>query len=137
MVRKDSGIPSLSGLNGRKFHTGLKGSATEKTADAVFALLGIKPDVVRGSTGEITAAVKDDRVVGYVKSGAGMKLDASSREIATFTPVEILGLDDAQKQKIEKAMPELSIVDVPAGAGTGLPAYTPSQPLPWPSATSS
>lgn len=124
VVRKDSGVNSFADLAGRKFNTGLKGSATEKTTDAVFALLGITPDVVRGSTGEIVDAVKDNRVVGYVKSGAGLKLDASTREIATFTPVSVLGLDDAQKAKITGAMPELSIVDVPADAQTRLPAYS-------------
>jgi len=124
VVRKDSGVTALTGLQGRKFNTGLKGSATEKTSDAVFALLGIKPDVVRGSTGEIVDAMKDNRVVGYVKSGAGVKLDASTREIATFTPVSILGLDAAQKAKIGDAMPELSIVEVPADANTGIPTYT-------------
>jgi hypothetical protein len=124
VVRQDAGVSSLAGLAGRKFNTGLKGSATEKTTDAVFALLGIKTDVVRGSTGEIVDAVKDNRVVGYVKSGAGIKLDASTREIATFTPIGVLGLDDAQKAKIGAAMPELSIVDVPADAPTRLPAYT-------------
>lgn len=124
IVRKDSGISSFADLAGRKFNTGLKGSATEKTTDAVFALLGIKPDVVRGSTGEIVDAVKDNRVVGYVKSGAGVKLDASTREIATFTPMNVLGLDDAQKAKLSASMPELSIVDVPADAQTKLPAYS-------------
>ncbi|WP_227816323.1 TAXI family TRAP transporter solute-binding subunit [Nitrogeniibacter aestuarii] len=124
IVRKDAGVKSFADLNGRKFNTGLKGSATEKTTDAVFALLGISPDVVRGSTGEIVDAVKDNRVVGYVKSGAGLKLDASTREIATFTPVDVLGLDDAQKAKIGATMPELSIVDVPADAQTKLPGYS-------------
>lgn len=124
VVRKDSGVNSLTGLSGRKFNTGLKGSASEKTTDAVFALLGIKPDVVRGSTGEIVDAVKDNRVIGYVKSGAGVKLDASTREIATFTPISVLSLDDTQKAKIVAAMPELSIVEVPADAATKLPSYT-------------
>lgn len=123
IVRKDSGIKTLAGLEGKRFNTGLKGSATEKTTDAVFALLGIKPDVLRGSTGEVVAAVKDNRAVGYVKSGAGLKLDASSREIATFTPIEILGLDAAQAAKIASGMPELSMVDVPADAKNGTAAY--------------
>jgi TRAP transporter TAXI family solute receptor len=124
IVRKDADITSLEGLKGKKFNTGLKGSATEKTTDAVFGILKIQPDVVRGSTGEIVDAVKDNRVVGYVKSGAGMKLDASSREIATFTPIRILGLNKEQQGKIEKAMPELSMVDVPADAAVGTAAYT-------------
>lgn len=124
VVRKDAGIASLAKLEGRKFNTGLKGSATEKTSDAVFALLGIKPDVLRGSTGEVVDAVKDNRAVGYVKSGAGLKLDASTREISIFTPITLLGLDGAQKAKIAGAMPELSIVDVPADSASGTPAYT-------------
>lgn len=123
IVRKDAGVKMLAALDGKRFNTGLKGSATEKTTDVVFALLGIKPDVLRGSTGEVVAAVKDNRAVGYVKSGAGMKLDASSREIATFTPVEILGLDAAQSAKVAAGMPELSMVDVPADAKNGIAAY--------------
>jgi uncharacterized protein len=124
IVRKDADVTSLEGLKDKKFNTGLKGSATEKTTDAVFAVLGIKPDVVRGSTGEIVDAVKDNRVIGYVKSGAGMKLDASSREIATFTPIRILGLSKEQQGKIEQAMPEVSMVDVPADPALGTAAYT-------------
>lgn len=124
IVRKDSGVKSLTDLAGKRFNTGLKGSATEKTTDAVFALLGIKADVLRGSTGEVVAAVKDNRAVGYVKSGAGLKLDASSREIATFTPIDILGLDSAQKAKVAASMPELSMVDVPADSKLGIAAYT-------------
>lgn len=124
IVRKDAGIANLEALNGKKFNTGLKGSATEKTTDAVFAALGIQPDVVRGSTGEIVDAVKDNRSVGYVKSGAGMRLDASSREIATFTPIQILGLNDSQRDKIKEVMPELSMVDVPADSSVDTEAYT-------------
>lgn len=124
IVRKDAEVTSLEGLNGKKFNTGLKGSATEKTTDAVFATLGIHPDFVRGSTGEIVDAVKDNRAIGYVKSGAGIKLDASSREIATFTPIRILGLNKDQQASIEKAMPELSMVNVPADPGVGTGAYT-------------
>lgn len=124
IVRKEAGVKSLAALEGKRFNTGLKGSATEKTTDAVFALLGIKADVLRGSTGEVVAAVKDNRAVGYVKSGAGLKLDASSREIATFTPIDILGLDKAQEAKVVAAMPELSMVQVPADAKLGIGAYT-------------
>lgn len=123
IVRKDAGVQSLAALEGKRFNTGLKGSATEKTTDAVFAMLGIKPDVLRGSTGEVVAAVKDNRAIGYVKSGAGLKLDASSREIATFTPIDILGLDAAQAAKVVGSMPELSMVDVPADAKAGVGAY--------------
>jgi len=124
VVRKDSGISSILELNGKRFNPGLKGSATEKTSEAVFKTIGIKPDYVRGSTTDITAAVKDNHIVGYVKSGAGFKMDASSRDISTFTPVTILSLNKNQVTQITSALPEVSIVDVPAGAGPGIEAYT-------------
>lgn len=124
VVRTDAGIKALADLNGKRLNPGIKGSATEKTSEAVFKELGVAPDYMRGSTPEAVAAIKDNRIVGYVKSGAGLQLDASSREIATFTPVNIIGLSPEQRQKLEKAMPELSIVDVPAVAALNIPAFT-------------
>jgi len=124
IVRKDSGITSFTGLIGQRFNPGLKGSATEKTSEAVFKVIGIQPDYVRGSTTDIVTAVKDNNIKGYVKSGAGLKIDASSRDISTFTPITILSLDKNQTAKIKSALPEVSIVDVPAGAGPGIGSYT-------------
>ena len=124
IVRKDSGITDLAGLKGQRFNPGLKGSATEKTTEAVFGVLGITPDYVRGSTTDIVTAVKDNHIRGYVKSGAGMKLDASSRDISTFTPISILSLSADQTGRIQSELPEVSIVDVPAGAGPDIGAYT-------------
>jgi len=124
IVRKDSGITDLAGLNGKRFNPGLKGSATEKTSEAVFNVLGITPDYVRGSTTDIVTAVKDSHIVGYVKSGAGLKIDASSRDISTFTPISILSLNSDQAGRIKAEMPELSIIDVPAGAGPGIENYS-------------
>jgi TRAP transporter TAXI family solute receptor len=124
IVRKDSGLTSFAALSGQKFNPGLKGSATEKTTEAVFEALGIKPDYVRGSTTDIVTAVKDNHIKGYVKSGAGMKIDASSRDISTFTPITILSLNQGQVDRIQAALPELSVVNVPAGAGPGIGSYT-------------
>jgi TRAP transporter TAXI family solute receptor len=123
VVRKDANVTKISELNGKKFNPGMKGSATERATEAVFRHLGINPDLVRGSTGEIVDALKDNRVVGYAKSGAGMRPDASTREIATFTPIRVLGLNEQQKAKIQTVMPELSIVDVPADASIKVPGY--------------
>lgn len=124
IVRKDAGIADLAGLIGQRFNPGLKGSATEKTTEAVFGLLDIKPKYVRGSTTDIVTAIKDKHIKGYVKSGSGMKIDASSRDISTFTPIDILSLTEDQTGRIQSDLPEISIVHVPAGAGPGIGAYT-------------
>jgi TRAP transporter TAXI family solute receptor len=124
VVRADSGVTELAGLNGKAFNPGLRGSATEQTTEAVFKALGIEVDAVRGSTGDIVAAIKDNRAIGYAKSGAGNKLDGSTMDIATFTELNVLSLTSEQADKIRTELPELGIAEVPAGAGDGIPAYT-------------
>ncbi len=124
IVRADSGAKSLADLGGKRFNPGLKGSATEKTAESVFKGLGIAPDYVRGSTTDIVDSIKDNRVIGYVKSGVGDKLDGSSLDIATFTPIRVLSLTPEQKKIVAEQFPDLSVVDIPAGAAEGIPAYT-------------
>lgn len=124
VVRADANANSLADLAGKRFNPGLKGSATEKTAESVFKVLGIAPDWVRGSTTDIVNSIKDNRVIGYVKSGAGLKLDGSSLDIATFTPVKVLGLTGDQKKLLADKMPDIAVVDIPAGAADGIPAYS-------------
>jgi len=124
VVRADSNVKSLAELAGKRFNPGLKGSASEKTAEGVFQLLGVAPDWVRGSTTDIVNSIKDNRVIGYVKSGAGDKLDGSSLDIATFSPVRVLGLSPEQKKLLADKMPDIAVVDIPAGAAEGIPAYS-------------
>jgi len=124
VVRKDARIGKLADLNGKRFNAGMKGSSTEQTTQAVFKSLKITPSYVAGSTGDIVDAVKDNRVVGYVKSGAGLLLDASSRDIATLTQIDLVSLDAAQAATIDQEFPDLLVIDVPAGAaGKGFGAY--------------
>lgn len=123
VLRADAGVSELGALDGVRLNPGVRGSATEATTEAVFRTLGIEPDYVRGSTSDIVAAVKDDRVSGYVKSGVGDKLDGSSLDIATFTDIRVVSLSEAQKAKLQEAMPDISVVSVPEGAGPGVAAY--------------
>jgi hypothetical protein len=124
VVRKDAGISILKDLNGKRFNPGIRGSSTEKTTEDVLKALGITPDYVRGSTGDTVTALKDNRVIGYVKSGAGLALDASSRDIATFTPIDLVSMTSDEEAVIKENFPELTIVDVPEGAaGKGFKAY--------------
>lgn len=123
IVREDAEVDSLSDLDGERFNPGITGSATEATTTAVFETLGIEPDYARGSTTDVVAAVKDNRMIGYVKSGVGNKLDGSSMDIATFTPIDVLSLTEEQANTLREEMPDISVVEVPEGAGDGIPAY--------------
>ncbi|MEZ5676694.1 hypothetical protein SAMN06265173_10519 [Thalassovita litoralis] len=123
VVRKDAGVTDLAGLSGVRFNPGIKGSSTEATTEAVFKTLGLSADYVRGSTTDIVGAIKDNRVAGYVKSGSGQKLDGSTMDIATSVDIGVIGLTAAQADKLRSDMPDISVVDIPAGAADGIPAY--------------
>jgi TRAP transporter TAXI family solute receptor len=123
IVRKDAGVDSLEELAGERFNPGIKGSSTEATTEAVFKTLGLSADFVRGSTTDIVGAIKDNRVIGYAKSGSGQKLDGSTMDIATATDIAVLGLSDDEAKILAEKMPDISVVDIPAGAADGIPAY--------------
>ncbi|WP_299822853.1 TAXI family TRAP transporter solute-binding subunit [uncultured Jannaschia sp.] len=122
VVREDAGIDTLADLEGVRFNPGIRGSATEATAEAVFDTLGISPEWVRGSTTDAVDMVKDDRIVGYVKSGAGTRLDASSLDIQTFTPIEVISLTDEQAETLRQEMRDIAVVDIQE-AGEGIESY--------------
>ena len=115
IVRRDSGVASFDALDGARFGPGQRGSSTEATSQDVMGAFGIEPDWVRGSNGELAAAIKDDRAIGFIKSAVGTDFDALTTDIATFTPVQVLGLSDDQVATIQGELPELSIVDMPGG----------------------
>ena len=123
VMRADAGVARLEDLDGVRLNPGIRGSATEATSEAVFAALGIAPEFVSGSTADVVASVKDNRIAGYVKSGVGDKLDGSSLDIGTFTEIAVLDLSDAQIATLRETMPDVGIVSVPAGAGPDIDAY--------------
>ena len=115
IVRQDSGVTGFEALAGARFGPGQRGSSTEATSQDVMGVFGLEPDWVRGSNGELAAAIKDDRAIGFIKSAVGTEFDALTTDIATFTPVQVLGLSDDQVATIQAELPELSIVDMPGG----------------------
>jgi len=124
IVRADSGVDSLEGLAGKRFNPGIKGGSTEATTEAVFDALGLSAEYVRGSTTDIVSAIKDNRLVGYVKSGAGQKLDGSTMDIAVSTDISVIGLTPEQADTLRAKMPDISVVNIPEGAADGIPAYS-------------
>lgn len=45
-------------------------------------------------------------------------------DVATFTPIDVLGLTPEQADRLRAEMPDISVVDIPEGAAEGIPAYT-------------
>jgi uncharacterized protein len=124
VVREDSGVKTVHDLAGKHFNPGMRGSATEKTVEAILDALGVTPNFYRGGTDDTVASIKDNRIVGYVKSGAGVKsLDASTLDIATFTPIRLIGFTDEDVSKVQTKYPYLSPIAIPKGIYKDSPAY--------------
>jgi len=124
VVREDSGVKTVYDLAGKHFNPGMRGSATEKTVEAILDALGVVPDFYRGGTEDTVAGIKDKRLVGYAKSGAGVStLDASSMDIATFAPIRLLNFTAEDIKKVQAKYPYLSPINIPKGLYKDSPAY--------------
>jgi TRAP transporter TAXI family solute receptor len=123
IVRQDSGVKTVQDLDGKSFNPGMRGSASEKTTEACLGALGIKPKYYRGGTDDTLSGIKDNRIVGYVKSGAGFVIDASSMDLSTFTPIQILGFSDQDIAKVQAKYPHFGTISVPKGMFKDSPAY--------------
>jgi TRAP transporter TAXI family solute receptor len=121
VVRADSGVKKLEDLTGKDFNPGIRGSATESTTKQIFEILGVKPKYHIGGTSDAVKAIKDGRIVGYVKTGIGTQLDASTLDIMTLTKIRLISLTEEQVRKILAALPYVSIVSVPAGGINAMP----------------
>ena len=119
IARADSGISTVEDLDGVRFGPGQRGSSTEATSQMVMDLLGVTPEWVRGTNGELANLIKDDRLPGFVKSAVGTDFDPLTTDIATLTPLQVLPVSDEGIATIQENLPELSIVDMPASDQQG------------------
>ena len=124
VVRADSGVKTLQDLTGKSFSPGFRGSATENLVMQVLDLINIKPKYVRGGLQDAIEGIKDGRLVGYAKSGVGMDmLDSSSLDLATFTPIWLVGFNEKELASVNTSMPFIHILTIRAGIVKGMPEY--------------
>jgi hypothetical protein len=121
IVREDSGVTKLEDLQGKKFNPGMRGSSSEATTKEIFEILGIKPDYHVGGTTDAVAAIKDGRIAGYVKTGIGLQLDASTLDVMTLTKTRLISMTPEQVAKVKAAIPYIPFFTVPAGGIKAMP----------------
>jgi len=117
-VRKDSGITTLEDLNGKKFGTGFPGSITGMKIRAFLEAAGIEPKYFEANLGANIEALKNNSIVGFVKTGCP---DSSILEIAATTPITILSISKEQYNKFESKYPDYAegSAIIPAGTYPG------------------
>lgn len=124
VVREDSGVTDLAGLEGKPFTPGQRGSATEQLGIQMLEVLGITPDLQRLSLADAVDAVKDGRSIGYVKAGGAGTIDGTTLELQAFVPVRLLSFSDDQTAAVQKALPFVSFASYADGEVGGFPAFT-------------
>ncbi|MFC3678351.1 TAXI family TRAP transporter solute-binding subunit [Ferrovibrio xuzhouensis] len=124
VVRADSGIKTLDGLNGKKFTAGQRGSATENMVQQILTAVGVKPDYYVATLSDAVEAVRNDRSVGYVKAGSGRGLDGTTMELRTLTPVNILSFTPDQVKTVQTRFPFVTFVSTKPGEIDGVGTIT-------------
>lgn len=125
IVREDSGVKTLQDLEGKPFNPGLLGSGVDRETKLAFEVLGIKPKWYEGRDEDTVTAIKNREIVGYVKSQAAGKLDASTMDLKTFTPIRVLSFTPEQVNKVKEKYPYMSFIKIEAGRTyAGSPEWT-------------
>jgi uncharacterized protein len=122
VVRSDRGIESVYDLHGQPFAPSFQGSPVYTKVLEMLAVLGIEPDVFDGSLEDVVNAMKDGRIVGFGKAGAGLVADASMLDVASAVPVTLVGFSQDDIDEIVAEYPLYRFVEVPAGALLDSPA---------------
>lgn len=110
VVAADSGIMSLTDLDGESFNPGGRGSSTEVQVDAILETLGIAPDLVRTDGGDALEAFQNRRIAGFVK--AGILPDGYIQQAIAARDVKFLGMTDEQLTQLTSTYSYFSRVDV-------------------------
>lgn len=117
----DSGITSVSDLEGRRVSFGPAGGTSGTYWPRFFETLGISATVSNAGASDAVGQLKDGLIDAFAFA-AGVPISAFS-QIAAENPVNIFGFTDEQRDKILEAMPEVSAFDIPADLYPDTPAH--------------
>jgi len=124
VVRADSGVKDIAGLNGKKFTAGQRGSATENMVQQILAAVDVKPEYYVATLSDAVEAVRNNRSIGYVKAGSGLGLDGTTLELRTLTPINVLSFTPAQVNTVKSRFPFVTFVTTKPGDIEGVGAVT-------------
>jgi TRAP transporter TAXI family solute receptor len=119
VVRADSGVTSLSDLQGKKFSAGIRGSGAELLTRQMFQLLKIEPQWSPGSIQDAVEGTQNKQLVGYSKYGVGSGLDATLRELMVSTQMRYLSFSEEQRKTILAGIKGVDFAEIPANTIPG------------------
>ena len=117
VVSEKSGIKDILDLDGKLVTPGMLGGSTEQASLEIYRVFGITPKVRHMSYADGIEAMKDERIVGFVKFGAP---DASILDVASAMKIRIISFSDSQLDKIVNNVKGLRKTMVPEGIYPGI-----------------
>lgn len=119
VVRGDSTITTLSGLEGKTFIMGGRGTFTQRQSEAVFKLLDLEGKVKIGEVelSNAPSALRNRQVDGFATGSAHPT--SMLQELGATIPIRILSLGQPDLSKVLAADPSASAVTIPAGTYPG------------------
>jgi len=125
MMRKDSGITDIKGLDGKKFFAGPIGHISGVATKKVFEKFGIHPKYFVGGFADAVTATQDNRIVGFSKAAAGYQLDASMIQVSSVVPSRLLTLPPEMVDYVVKIIPGAVGLAIPKGSIKAMPEAGP------------
>jgi TRAP transporter TAXI family solute receptor len=125
LVRKDSGITDIKGLDGKKYFPGPIGHIARVANQKTFEKFGIHGQWFVGGFADAVTATQDNRIVGFSKTGAGSQLDASMLQVISFVPCRLLSWTQEMVDYTMKIVPGAVDVTIPKGKIEAMPAEGP------------
>ncbi len=113
IVTEKSGLKSIADLNGKTVGVGPKAGTPGTYVPAMFETLGMKVTIRNGQGSDMASQLGDGLIDAFFFA-AGLPIAAFS-EIEAQRPVRFFSFTDAEAQKIQAAMPELSGAVIPKG----------------------
>lgn len=117
-VSKDSGVTSLSDLEGKRFCPGATGTAAQAMVTGLLDELGIHPDYFNASQGDAADAMLSRQIIGVSKNGPVN--DSYILQIQASMDIDIISMTDEEIAVIQEKYPYVVPYTIPAGAIAGI-----------------
>ena len=117
-VAEDTGIDSLSDLDGQDFNPGGTGTAASVVMHDALDTLNIHPKYFEAAQSDAGDAYSNRQIVGSVKTGSAP--DSYIVQAHTNRPVKLINFTDEELTAVLAAIPSVTTGTVPAGAYDGI-----------------
>lgn len=117
-VSKDSGVTSLSDLEGKRFCPGATGTAAQAMITGLLDAMDIHPDYFNASQGDAADAMLSRQIIGVSKNGPVN--DSYILQIQASMDIDIISMTEEEIAIIKETYPYIVPYTIPAGAIEGI-----------------